>query len=355
MNSDENAALTAEILEIKSRLAERLVIAAHHYQRPEIVALADLTGDSYRLAVEASRSPAEFIVLCGVRFMAESAAILCNDDQRVLLSDHQAGCPMADMISAETAAATLIRLRGVVSAPVIPLTYMNSWADLKALTGREDGAICTSGNAHILMRRFLDNGKAIFFLPDYNLGYNTARDLSIPDNQICTVRKEGKLDCAGPLSEARLFLWDGFCHVHKVFTAADIHTAREQHRGIKVIVHPECSPEVVALADQAGSTEGMFRILRDAPAGSSWAVGTEARFVDRMIANFPDKQIFHLRHSLCMNMDRINLLNLAATLRALERHIAGGERLNTITVAPGDRLDAKKALDTMIALTEGRP
>jgi quinolinate synthase len=330
----------------------RTLIASHHYQRPEIVARAALLGDSYKLAVEAARSDAEYIVVCGVRFMAESAAILAKDGQKILIPDYDAGCPMADMIDRHSAETALRLLRETAEKEVVPVTYMNSWADLKSLTGEEGGSICTSSNAKKIVSHFLGPGKAVFFLPDFNLGMNTALSLGLAADEIWTVRRDGTLSGTGDPKKAGMFLWDGFCHVHKVFTVSDIETVRRSLPGVTVMVHPECTPDVVALSDASGSTEAIYRALKNADAGSVWAIGTEGRFVERMIAEFPDKSIHHLRFSYCHNMNRIDLHNLDSTLEAIARHERTGEKLPVITVPPREKNYAKIALDTMVRITE---
>ena len=348
----------------------KVAIAAHHYQRPEIVARAALTGDSYRLAVAASRSDAEYIVLCGVRFMAESAAILAREGQKVLIPDMNAGCPMADMIDRGIAENTLSVLAGFSTKPIIPVVYMNSHADLKALSGERGGSVCTSGNARKILAHYLDNGNSVFFAPDFNLGMNTARDLGIPTTDIRRVTRDGRIvridaqksDTKESLERVRLFLWDGFCHVHKAFTTDDVGEARKAFPGSRVIVHPECSPEVVALADEAGSTESMYNTLRDAEAGSSWIIGTEGRFVERMAATFSDKTIRPLRVSYCHNMNRIDEASLDKTLSDIAwsennlKEARGGAAHHRIpslvTVVGSERQHAKEALDAMVRITE---
>ena len=348
----------------------KVAIAAHHYQRPEIVARAALTGDSYRLAVAASRSDAEYIVLCGVRFMAESAAILAREGQKVLIPDMNAGCPMADMIDRGIAENTLSVLAGFSTKPIIPVVYMNSHADLKALSGERGGSVCTSGNARKILAHYLDNGNSVFFAPDFNLGMNTARDLGIPTAVIRRVTRDGRIvridaqksDTKESLERVRLFLWDGFCHVHKAFTTDDVGEARKAFPGSRVIVHPECSPEVVALADEAGSTESMYNTLRDAEAGSSWIIGTEGRFVERMAATFSDKTIRPLRVSYCHNMNRIDEASLDKPLSDIacsENNLkvawggAAHHRIpSLVTVVGSERQHAKEALDAMVRITE---
>lgn len=329
-----------------------VLIAAHHYQTPDIVAQAQLLGDSYRLAVEASRSDAEYIVVCGVRFMAESVAILAKPNQKVLLPDHSAGCPMASMITRREAESALRKIREVSEQPVVPVTYMNSWADTKSFTGEEGGSICTSSNARKIITHFLDAGISIFFLPDFNLGINTATAIGLTEDEIWTVKKDGTIEGKGNPAKAKIFLWDGFCHVHKGFTPSDITTARAMFPEVKVIVHPECTPDVVTLADESGSTEAMYKMLQSARNGTSWAVGTEARFVERMIDEFPLKNIYHLRKSYCQDMSHINLDNLNATLKSITRHKEMGEVLKLITVPDNEKKHAAAALNTMVRITE---
>jgi len=331
---------------LKEAFGKNLIIAAHHYQRPEIVALADFVGDSYRMAVEASRTDAEYIVICGVRFMAESAAILAKNGQKVLIPDYGAGCPMADMIDRAMAEEALANIARVSSRPAVPVTYMNSWADLKALTGERDGSICTSGNALKITRSYLDEGKSIFFMPDFNLGMNTARALGLADDEVCLVDRNANLKkiSGGDFSRVRMFLWDGFCHVHKTFTAAQVADARKVFPAARIIVHPECSSEVVALADESGSTEAMQKIIRESAPQSSWIIGTEGRFVERLAASFPDRDFYPLKTSYCHNMNRIDLANLEHTLSTMT---------TLISISPGERASAVKALNTMVRITEG--
>ena len=351
-------------------LKGKVAIAAHHYQRPEIVARAALTGDSYRLAVAASRSDAEYIVLCGVRFMAESAAILAREGQKVLIPDMNAGCPMADMIDRGTAEDTLSVLAGFSTKPIIPVVYMNSHADIKALAGERGGSVCTSGNARKILAHYLDKGNSIFFAPDFNLGMNTARELGIPTDDIRRVSRDGRImridaqksDTKESLERVRLFLWDGFCHVHKAFTTEDVEGARKAFPGSRVIVHPECSPDVVARADASGSTESMYNTLRDAEAGSSWIIGTEGRFVERMAATFSDKNIRPLRVSYCHNMNRIDEAALDKTLADVvraetnsgdDKSGAARHRMpGLVTVTGDERRYAKESLDAMVRITE---
>ncbi len=347
----------------------KVAIAAHHYQRPQIVARASLVGDSYRLAVEAARTDAEFIVLCGVRFMAESAAILAREGQTVLLPDMDAGCPMADMIDRGTAEDALAKIAKLAAKAAVPVVYMNSHADLKALAGERGGSVCTSGNARKILAHYLDSGAPVFFTPDFNLGMNTARELGIAPGEIRRVGRnlaiarvdgdDGAED-RDDLSAARLFLWDGFCHVHRAFTEDDVRKARDRFPDAKIIVHPECSPSVTALADGAGSTEAMRAWLADAAPGSRWVVGTEGRFVERMAAELADRTILPLRASYCHNMNRIDLPSLERTLESIAEagSLLGADGKaqkalpGAVSVRAEEREAAAKALRAMVEITE---
>ncbi len=343
----------AELVSLRRELGDSVVVAAHHYQQPEIVAMADLVGDSYRLALEASRAKAEFIVLCGVRFMAESAAIVAREGQTVLIPDPVAGCPMADMIDLAGAERAYADLASRCSRPLAPITYMNSYADVKSFTGEKDGAVCTSGNAEKILKHYLDAGKAAFFLPDRNLGANTAAAMGIDPARVFTVRPDGSLLGTGNPADALLYLWDGYCHVHKRFTVADVAAVRGKYPGIRVIVHPECDPEVVDAADANGSTELIYREIAASPAGSRWAVGTEGRFVERIAAAFPDKLVEPLRVSICLNMSRIRADNLLASLRSVrDRGTVGNLLQFPIDVAPIYKRNAEIALKRMMDITE---
>lgn len=332
---------------------KKSLIAAHHYQSPEIIARADLLGDSYKLAVEASKTDAEYIILCGVRFMAESVAILAQENQKILLPNHKAGCPMADMIDRATAQKILQKLNITAHKSVVPITYMNSGADLKSLTGEMGGSICTSGNAKKIMLHYLQTQKTIFFMPDFNLGMNTALSLGVSSEHIWKVTLNGSLEGQGDPTNVKIFLWDGFCPVHKIFTPSDIITTRALFPGIKIIVHPECTPEVVALADENGSTEELYRILKNAEEGTLWAIGTEGQFVERMISEFPRKYIQPLRTSYCPTMNLIDAPRLQATIDSITQYEISNEPLSVITISDHEKKYAKIALETMVRITEG--
>lgn len=330
---------------------DSVFIAVHHYQNEKIVKRASLVADSYRLAVEAARSDAKYVVVCGVRFMAESVATLARPGQIVLHPNPDAGCPMADMIDGETAERMLIRLREFEGDDsIVPVTYMNSSNAVKALTGREGGAICTSGNAHHVLTHFFARGKRVFFLPDANLGLNTARNLGIPEEATVRIPREGTLPPNLERGRSSLFVWDGYCPIHRVMTVEDVAEARAAYPGTRIIVHPECVPAVAAASDATGSTEGIYKTLAAAAPGSSCGVGTELHFVERMRETFPDRKIYPIRMSSCMNMIKITEEKLNAALAAIEAGTAA-EKYG-VTVNESERADAERALRLMVTVTE---
>jgi quinolinate synthase len=335
----------------RATLGERVLILGHHYQRDEVIQFADARGDSFRLAQQAAARPqAEFIVFCGVHFMAESADILTGEDQRVVLPDLAAGCSMADMATAAQVEEAWEVLEDWVPGEVVPLTYMNSSAAIKAFTGTNGGAICTSSNAATAMRWSFEQRGKILFLPDQHLGRNTAVQLGL-DQDDCVVwdphRDEGGLD-AEAVERAKVILWRGHCSVHNRFLPEHVDMVRERIPGVRVIVHPECRHEVVTKADEVGSTERIIKVLDAAPAGSSWAVGTELNLVHRLAEEHPDKAVAFLDRTVCFcsTMNRIDLPHL---VWALEELVAGRVP-NQITVPPQTRSGALLALERMLAL-----
>lgn len=345
----KRAEVIEEIQQLKQQLAGRVLLAAHHYQEQAIVRLADTVGDSYRLAVLASRSDAEVIIVCGVRFMAESAAILARPDQRVLLPDMDAACPMADMTSREAAERALSLIAEQSGADAVPLTYMNSWADLKALTGERGGSVCTSGNAKKIMAHYLDEGRSILFMPDRNLGINTAHALGLGKDRIALVSSDGTRFLSSP-DHAQVFLWDGYCPVHREFSVEQVHSLRKAHPGLQLMVHPECTEDVVSLSDSAASTEGMAAEIKNAGKGAVLGLGTEYRFVERMMADYPDRTIVPLYKAYCRDMDLISPEKLLAVLRSVAA--SGDDSLWKISMDERERADARHALTKMIEITE---
>jgi len=343
----------------KAALGDRVFVLGHHYQRDEVIEFADVTGDSFKLAREAAARPdAEYIVFCGVHFMAESADILTSDSQQVVLPDLAAGCSMADMAAIDQVEEAWAVLQDAgVAARTVPVTYMNSSAAIKAFTGRHGGTVCTSSNAQVALRWAFDqvggvegDGK-VLFLPDQHLGRNTAvLQLGIPLDQ-CVVYDPRKPDgglTRQELADARMILWKGHCSVHGRFSARNVVEVRERVPDVTVLVHPECKHEVVTAADMVGSTEYIIKALEAAPAGSSWAIGTELNLVRRLAKQHPDKQVHYLDSTVCFcsTMNRIDLPHLVWALESL----VAGRVPNRIVVDADDAHWARVALDQMLAL-----
>ncbi len=337
----------------KEALGDRVFVLGHHYQRDEVIQFADVTGDSFRLAQQAAARPeAEFIVFCGVHFMAESADILTGPDQAVLLPDLAAGCSMADMATFDQVEDCWDVLRDAGVADVtVPVSYMNSSAAIKGFTGRHGGTICTSSNAKKALTWAFDKGEKVLFLPDQHLGRNTAvRDLglSLEDCVVYDPHKPGGGLTARQLQDAKMILWKGHCSVHGRFTVESVRDVRERVPGVHVLVHPECSHEVVEAADLVGSTEFIIKTLDAAEPGSAWAIGTELNLVRRLALQHPDKTVVFLEKTVCFcsTMNRIDLPHLVWTLESLVE----GTVPNRITVEPETARHARAALDQMLAL-----
>jgi quinolinate synthase len=339
----------------KDALGERVFVLGHHYQRDEVIQFADVTGDSFKLAREAAARPdAEYIVFCGVHFMAESADILTAPSQQVVLPDLAAGCSMADMAGyQQVVEAWDVLSESGVAERTVPITYMNSSAAIKGFTGEHGGAVCTSSNAELALRWAFERGDKVLFLPDQHLGRNTAvLELDIPLEQ-CVVfdphRPGGGLT-AEQLRAARMILWRGHCSVHGRFTAENVADVRARVPGVNVLVHPECRHDVVLAADLVGSTEFIIKTLDEAEPGSAWAIGTELNLVRRLADAHPDKQIVFLEKTVCYcsTMNRIDLPHLVHSLESLVR----GEVVNRITVDPTVAGNARLALDRMLALRQ---
>ncbi len=345
----DDAALSERIAAAKRALGSRLVILGHHYQRDDIIQHADITGDSYKLArLGADRTDAEYLVFCGVHFMAESADILRAPHQTVILPDLNAGCSMADMAQSDDvleAGESLVRL-GLHS--VTPVTYMNSTAELKAFCGERGGAVCTSSNCRGIFEWAFAQREKIFFFPDEHLGRNTAIAMGIPEAEIVVwdpAKPQGGLS-EEALRAARVIVWKGCCSVHTKFTLRQVHDRRAEDPAFKILVHPEVPHDVVAVADAVGSTEFIIRTLREAPAGSAWAVGTEYHLVNRLARQMPEKKIVILSKDfcLCATMYRISPQNLLWALESLVR----GEVVNPIRVPETTKKWARVALDRML-------
>jgi len=335
----------------KKVLGERLVILGHHYQRDDVICHADLTGDSFKLAKLASeRAQAEYIVFCGVHFMAESADVLSGPHQKVVLPDLAAGCSMADMARLEQVETAWEQLEELGLTSVMPITYMNSAANIKAFCGRHDGVVCTSSNAIPLFRWALTRREKLLFFPDEHLGRNTGVKFGIPLDQMVVWDPRQDLGGNTPeqLAAARIILWKGFCSVHGRFQPRHVDERRAEYPGIQVLVHPECRYEVVKQADLDGSTEFIIKTLAEAPAGSQWAVGTEVNLVNRLANRHPDKFVTLLAPDLCMcaTMFRIAPENLLWSLE----NLVEGHVVNQIVVDAETAKWAKVALDRMLAI-----
>jgi quinolinate synthase len=351
--------LVARARAAKAALGERVFVLGHHYQRDEVIAFADVTGDSFKLAREAAARPdAEYIVFCGVHFMAESADILTAPEQQVILPDLAAGCSMADMARlAQVENAWDALVEAGIADSVVPVTYMNSSADIKAFCGRNGGVVCTSSNAEVALewayeqKAHLDGGGKVLFLPDQHLGRNTAvlkLGLELGD---CVVwnpfRPNGGLT-AEQLRDAKMILWKGHCSVHGRFSPDVVDELRATIPGVQILVHPECTHEVVLKADLVGSTEFIIQTIEAAPAGSSWAIGTELNLVKRLADAHPDKHIAFLDKTVCYcsTMNRIDLPHFVWAMESL----VNGTVVNQIQVDPDTERDALVALQRMLDL-----
>ena len=337
----------------REALGSKAMVLGHHYQRDEVIAFADIRGDSFKLAqAAADNSDAEFIFFCGVHFMAESADILTTKDQKVVLPDLAAGCSMADMATAaqvEDCWQVLEKLG--VAKRTIPITYMNSSAAIKAFTGKNNGAVCTSSNAMRAMKWAFENGDKILFLPDQHLGRNTAvlsLGLKLDDCVLWNPWKKNGGLTDDQIRSAKVILWRGHCSVHGRFTVDNIKQARQQLPGVKILVHPECQHDVVANADLVGSTEMIIKSITQSPAGSKWAVGTELNLVQRLANENPDKQVIFLDKTICYcsTMNRIDLPHLVWAMESL----VSGRMVNQIQVENEVAKYAKVALERMLAL-----
>lgn len=345
--------LVARARAAKAALGDRVFILGHHYQRNEVIEFADVTGDSFKLAQQAAAHPeAEFIVFCGVHFMAESADILTSAQQKVILPDLAAGCSMADMAEIHQVQDCWETLtRAGVADVTVPITYMNSTAAIKSFTGQNGGSVCTSSNAQRSMEWAFERGEKVLFLPDQHLGRNTAvRDLGLTLDD-CVVYNPNKPNGGlthDEIRSAKVILWKGHCSVHGRFTPECVDDVRVRVPGITVIVHPECTYEVVDKADVVGSTEKIIATIAAAEPGTAFAIGTELNLVKRIAQNNPDKEIVYLDKTVCFcsTMNRIDLPHLVWTLESL----VAGNVVNQIVVDDETKKWSKVALDRMLAL-----
>ncbi len=345
-----DTSLDPRLAAAKAALGDRVVILGHHYQRDEVVRFADYRGDSLKLSQQAASTRAEFIVFCGVHFMAESADILRQPHQQVILPDLSAGCSMADMADIGQVEDCWDELEEVGGLGVIPVTYMNSTAAIKAFTGRNGGAVCTSSNAAKVFRWAYTQGQRVLFLPDEHLGRNTAYRMGIPLDEMAVWNPYQPL---GGLSEeqlrrARVLLWKGYCSVHQRFLPEHVARVRREHPGIRVIAHPECRWEVCELADDIGSTEQIIKKVSAGEPGSAWAIGTEIHLVNRLAKENPDKRVISLDPNVCVctTMFRISPQHLCWALE----NLAAGRVVNRIEVSDDTRRWARVSLERMLSL-----
>ena len=337
----------------RAALGDRALVLGHHYQRDEVIDFADITGDSFKLAqAAAAKSTAEYIIFCGVHFMAESADILTSNDQKVVLPDLAAGCSMADMATANQVDKCWQDLETAgVASKTIPVTYMNSSAAIKSFTGEHGGTICTSSNAKKTMEWALSKGEKILFLPDQHLGRNTAvlsLGLTLEDCVLWNPWKPMGGLTIEEIQAAKIILWRGHCSVHGRFTKESVDEVRNRLRGVQVLVHPECQHEVVRSADVVGSTEFIIKTVEASPAGRKWAIGTELNLVSRLAKNNPDKQIVFLDKTVCYcsTMNRIDLPHLVWAMESL----VSGNLVNQIKVDEDVAKYSKLALERMLSL-----
>ncbi len=348
--------LVARARAARAALGDRVFVLGHHYQRDEVIQFADVTGDSFKLARDAAGRPeAEYIVFCGVHFMAESADILTGDHQKVILPDLAAGCSMADMARlAQVEDAWDALVAAGIADQVVPITYMNSSADIKAFCGRHGGAVCTSSNAETSLRWAFDQlgpDTKVLFFPDQHLGRNTAvlqLGFSLEDCVVWDPRQPNGGLTRAELEAARMILWKGHCSVHGRFSAEVVDELRARIPDLNVLVHPECTHEVVLKADLVGSTEFIIKTIAEAPAGTSWAVGTELNLVQRLAQQHPDKNIVFLDKTVCYcaTMNRIDLPHFVWALESL----VAGQEVNVIEVDAETQQWAQIALQRMLDL-----
>jgi len=337
----------------RKKLGSRAMVLGHHYQRDEVIAFADITGDSFKLAQAAAENPdAEFIFFCGVHFMAESADILTTATQKVSLPDLAAGCSMADMATATQVNDCWKALEKLgVAARTIPITYMNSSAAIKAFTGKNGGAVCTSSNAPRALKWAFEKGEKVLFLPDQHLGRNTAvieLGISLDECVLWNPWKPNGGLTDSQILNAKMILWRGHCSVHGRFSTENISDIRSRVAGVNILVHPECKHEVVTASDFVGSTEFIIKTIEAAPTGSKWAIGTELNLVSRLAEAHPDKEILFLDKTVCYcsTMNRIDLPHLVWAMEAL----VDGRLVNQISVEAEVAKHARVALERMLAL-----
>ena len=345
--SDETA--VNRIADAKQKLGDKVMILGHHYQRDEVIQFADKVGDSLYLSKEAAKSSAEYIVFCGVYFMAETADIVTSSSQKVILPDIGAGCPMADMAPLNEIEKAWHDLEVLgMGNDFVPVTYINSSAEVKAFCGRKGGYVCTSSNAKVVLEKLISDGKKIFFFPDRYLSMNTARVMGV--NAVLWEREKDNGGLSkDEIASAKILAWNGYCPVHARFEAKDIDNLRKLYPEIKIVVHPEVPEQVAKKADLMGSTSFIVKQIKEAHKGSVWGIGTEVHLVGRLAKQHPDKKIFLIGTPICMcsTMDRISPQYLLWVLESLLR----GKVENQVVVSDAVKNDALKALNRMYELS----
>ncbi|MFB5265895.1 quinolinate synthase NadA [Paenibacillus enshidis] len=342
------AEMEQRVAVLKEKFGKRLLIPGHHYQKDEVIQFADITGDSLQLAQQSAlNTEAEYIVFCGVHFMAETADMLTSEGQTVILPDMRAGCSMADMADIMQTERAWQELQALFGDTILPLTYVNSTAEIKAFVGRNGGATVTSSNASKIVDWALKQKQRILFLPDQHLGRNTAYDLGVPLEQMAVWDPhENRLLTEQDPETIKVILWKGHCSVHEKFTVENVLRQRELDPEVRIIVHPECSHEVVQLADSAGSTKFIIETIRNAAPGTKWAVGTEMNLVQRIIREHPEQHIVSLNPDMCpcLTMNRIDLPHLLWSLESIDQREPAG----IVKVPSHIQREAVLALDKML-------
>jgi quinolinate synthase len=346
-----DTSLDERIASAKARLGKELVILGHHYQRDEVVKFADFDGDSLRLSQQAAQVDAKYIVFCGVHFMAESADILRQPHQQVILPDLNAGCSMADMADIGQVEACWAELESLGDLQVVPITYMNSTAAIKGFTGRQGGSVCTSSNAAAVLKWAFGCGERVLFLPDEHLGRNVAYRMGVPLDEMVVWDPYQPMggNSSDSIRRAKMILWKGYCSVHQRFLPEHVDRVRREHPGIRVMAHPECRFEVVQKSDYIGSTEQIAKVIREAEAGTQWAVGTEVHLVNRLAKKLaPQKLVMSLDPNVCVctTMFRITPQHLCWALE----NLVEGRVVNVIRVDDETRRWARVALERMLSL-----
>lgn len=351
IDGETDSKILQRIWQLKEKLQNKVLFLGHHYQRDEVIQYADKTGDSFELSrFAAENKDREYIIFCGVHFMAETADILTDENQKVILPDLKAGCSMADMAIFDDVLLAWDELKSITNEKIIPITYMNSSAAIKAFVGEQGGLVCTSSNAHKALQWAYDRGDKVLFIPDQHLGRNTAYDMGIPLDEMIVWNP---FEIYGgnsreKVQKAKIILWQGHCSVHQQFQPGHVDYFRSLDPEIKIIVHPECKFEVAQKADYIGSTSKIIKTIAEAPSGSKWAVGTENHLVKRLANSFKDKEIHLLSPYVCQcsTMFRIDPVQLLTVLERLEK----GEVVNQITVPDEVKKWSRVALERMLQL-----